>query len=230
MSFTYLCDNLSIFSDIWVLLIEALWCKQLYCIFDVKPAQFCWILLQQKQERGTEKETTKLYQNDAQVHVKPEFCYWIAIIVIINYPEMASNASDMGSWSLSLPSSGWQFFFPLCNGEGHKHIGSFCTWVVLPAVVDNFSFSLSRTRGPKKVGLHTDGVHILCWVDMSLFWATVFWVCYLQTVGVRVCFHWVAVTTTSFFKKGFCGWESHMKAPQKPLFSLGTRVERPSPL
>lgn len=134
------------------------------------------------------------------------------------------------SWSLSLLSSGWQFFFPSCNGEEHKHIGSFCTWVELLAVVDNFSFSLSWTRGPNKVGSHTYGVHILCWVDMSLFWATVFWVCYLQTGGVRVCLHWVAVTTTSFFLKGFCGWESHVQVPQEALFSLGTRVERPSPL
>jgi hypothetical protein len=102
--------------------------------------------------------------------------------------------------------------------------------VVLPAVVDNFSFSLSWTRGPNKVGIHTYGVHIFCWVIMSLFWATVFWVCYLQTGGVRDCFHWVTVTTTSFFLKCFCGWEAHVKVPQEALFSLGTRVDSPSPL
>jgi hypothetical protein len=43
-------------------------------------------------------------------------------------------------------------------------------------------------KGPNKVGLHTYGVHILYWVDMSLFWATVFWVRYLQTGGVKGLF------------------------------------------
>lgn len=126
------------------------------------------------------------------------------------------------------------------------------------ALADNFSFHLVMEKGTNIQLVFAPGQYYQLWfiTFLSPFHGqgaptkqvhthmectySVGWTChyfellYFEYViykqGVRVCFHWVAVTTTSFFLKGFCGWESHVQVPQEALFSLGTRVERPSPL